>query len=106
MAKITNPSAFILFAPASDTTVASTPKFQGVPTAAVTEYKGTSSAPGGLAPGGTHNTRKRINALFADLHSENMLWSGASGPRFLNDSQSDATDPDAKYRWDPYQPYP
>jgi prepilin-type N-terminal cleavage/methylation domain-containing protein len=100
MDKVANPSAFILFAPAPDPTVGSTPKFQGVPTAIVTEYKGT-SAPGGLAPtpGGTHNQRKRINALFADLHSENILWS-----TFVNDINS-ATDPSASQRWTPYTGY-
>jgi prepilin-type N-terminal cleavage/methylation domain-containing protein len=100
MDKVANPSAFIVFAPAPDTTVGSVPKFQGVPAAAVTEYKGT-SAPGGLAPtpGGTHNQRKRINALFADLHSESMLWS-----TFVNDTNS-ATDPSASQRWTPYTGY-
>jgi prepilin-type N-terminal cleavage/methylation domain-containing protein len=100
MAKIANPSAFIVFAPAPDTTVGSTPKFQGVPTAAVTEYKG-KSAPGGLAPtpGGTHNSRARINALFGDLHAESMLWS-----KFILDT--DPTDSTAAQRWDPYLPYP
>jgi prepilin-type N-terminal cleavage/methylation domain-containing protein/prepilin-type processing-associated H-X9-DG protein len=100
MDKVANPSAFIVFAPAPDTTVGSVPKFQGVPAAAVTEYKGT-SAPGGLAPtpGGTHNQRKRINALFADLHAENILWS-----TFVNDTNS-ATDPSASQRWTPYTGY-
>jgi prepilin-type N-terminal cleavage/methylation domain-containing protein len=102
MDKVANPSVFILFAPAPDSTVGSRPTFQGVPAAAVTEYKGT-SAPGGPAPapdGGTHNQRKRINALFADLHSESMLWS-----TFVNDTNS-ATDPSASQRWTPYTPYP
>jgi type II secretory pathway pseudopilin PulG len=101
MDKVANPSAFILFAPAPDSTVGGSPKFQGVPAAAVTEYKGT-SAPGGLAPtpGGTHNQRKRIDALFADLHSESMLWS-----TFVNDTNS-ATDTAASQRWTPYTGYP
>jgi prepilin-type N-terminal cleavage/methylation domain-containing protein len=101
MDKVANPSAFIVFAPAPDTTVGSSAKFQGVPAAVVTEYKGT-SAPGGLAPtpGGTHNQRKRLNALFADLHTESILWS-----TFVNDTNS-ATDSSASQRWTPYTPYP
>jgi prepilin-type N-terminal cleavage/methylation domain-containing protein len=95
MAKITNPSAFILFAPAQ--TNAQTVAFSGTASQAapgVTVYK-TTSTPGGAATGGTHNTRKRVNALFADLHSENMLWSV-----FINDTNS-ASDPSASQRWDP-----
>lgn len=101
MDKVANPSAFIVFAPAPDSTVGSSPKFQGVPAAAVTEYKGT-SALGGPAPtpdGGTHNKRKRIDALFADLHAENIFWSV-----FINDTDS-ATDPNASQRWTPYPGY-
>lgn len=100
MDKVANPSAFIVFAPAPDATVGSSPKFQGVPATAVTEYKGT-SVPGGLAPtpGGTHSQRKRINALFADLHSESMPWS-----TFVNDTNS-ATDSSASQRWTPHTGY-
>jgi prepilin-type N-terminal cleavage/methylation domain-containing protein len=93
--KVTNPSAFILFAPAQ--APGATVSFSGTPAAAVTVYKNT--APG--ATGGTHNQRKRINALFLDSHSESMQWNQSSGPRFINDLPTDATDPDAKYRWDP-----
>jgi prepilin-type N-terminal cleavage/methylation domain-containing protein len=99
--KIANPSAFILFAPAQKrgTTVA----FQGSPTgfaAGVTVWKATTS-PGGNAAGGTHSSRARINAVFADIHTESLTWT-----KFINDSTNDTSDPDAKYRWDPYQPYP
>jgi prepilin-type processing-associated H-X9-DG protein len=73
--------------------------FQGTTGAAVTVYKA-ASIPGGTATGGTHNSRKRVNALFADLHSENMLWSV-----FINDTNS-SSDPSAAQRWDPYTPYP
>jgi prepilin-type N-terminal cleavage/methylation domain-containing protein len=100
MDKVANPSAFIVFAPAPDSTVGSSPKFQGVPAAAVTEYKGT-SAPGGPAPtpdGGTHNKRKRIDALFADLHAENIFWS-----KFILDT--DPADSSASQRWTPYSGY-
>jgi prepilin-type N-terminal cleavage/methylation domain-containing protein len=91
--KIQNPSGFILFAPAQDT--GSTVKFSGTPAANVTVYKN------GTASGGTHNRRIRINACFADIHVENLTWT-----HFINDSATDTNDPDAKYRWDPYQPYP
>jgi prepilin-type N-terminal cleavage/methylation domain-containing protein/prepilin-type processing-associated H-X9-DG protein len=102
MDKITNPSAFILIAPAPDATTGSTPRFVGLADAAVTEFKGKSS-PGGQAPataGGTHSKRTRINVLFADLHTENMLWT-----TFLNSTVS-STDAVANLRWDPYTPYP
>jgi len=95
--KITNSSAFILFAPAQDSS--NSVNFTGTPSAAVTVYKNTGSQ--GNARGGTHGARTRINALFADLHSEPLAWS-----RFINDSPNDPNDPDAKYRWAPYQPYP
>jgi prepilin-type N-terminal cleavage/methylation domain-containing protein len=93
--KITNSSAFILFAPAQ----AAGPNvaFSGTPAGSVTVYKNSNPS----ASGGTHNRRGRINACFADIHVENLAWS-----RFINDSTSDTNDPDAKYRWDPYQPYP
>jgi prepilin-type N-terminal cleavage/methylation domain-containing protein/prepilin-type processing-associated H-X9-DG protein len=98
--KISKPSIFILFAPAqaSGTTVT----FQGTPSAAAPGVTvlgiGTNqatSSPGGIATGGTHNSRKRVNALFADLHSENMLWSV-----FTNNSNS-SSDPSAAQRWSP-----
>ena len=92
--KIKNASAFILFAPAQSSGTATA--FQGAAAAAVTVYKATST-PGGTATGGTHGGRKRINALFADLHTESIAWL-----TFVDDS-SDAT---AKQRWDPYTPYP
>jgi len=93
--KIANSSAFILLAPAQDSS--STVAFQGTPSAAVTEYKGTSGA--GMAKGGTHSGRTRINAVFADMHTETMLWS-----KFILDT--DPNDSTAAQRWDPYQPYP
>jgi prepilin-type N-terminal cleavage/methylation domain-containing protein/prepilin-type processing-associated H-X9-DG protein len=92
--KITNPSVFIMFAPAQ----AAGPRvaFAGGTAAAVTVYKNTNPA----ASGGTHNNRQRINALFADLHSENMAWT-----TFINDTPS-PSDPSAALRWSPYIPYP
>ena len=81
--KITNPSAFILFAPAQQR--GSSVSFQGSPvgfSSGVIVYKGTSS-PGGNATGGTHGSRARINAVFADIHTETMLWS-----KFILDNDS------------------
>jgi prepilin-type N-terminal cleavage/methylation domain-containing protein/prepilin-type processing-associated H-X9-DG protein len=92
--RITKPSVFIIFAPAQAAGVTVT--FSGGTAAAVTVYKNTNPP----ASGGTHSNRKRINALFADLHSENMDWT-----TFINDTPS-ASDPSADLRWSPYIPYP
>jgi prepilin-type N-terminal cleavage/methylation domain-containing protein/prepilin-type processing-associated H-X9-DG protein len=93
--KITNPTLFVLFAPAqaSGTTVA----FSGLPSVAVTVDK-TTSSPGGTAGGGTHSNRQRINACMADLHVENMVWS-----QFIN-NVSKTGDEKAPQRWDPAAP--
>jgi prepilin-type N-terminal cleavage/methylation domain-containing protein/prepilin-type processing-associated H-X9-DG protein len=90
--KITNSGAFIVFAPAQDS--GSVVKFSGSPAASVTVYKAVTSA--GTATGGTHNNRKRINAVFADWHSETMPWT-----MFINDNPNDQNDPSAAHRWDP-----
>ena len=95
MDKVKNTSAFILFAPAQNSS--STIAFQGVSgtgVPGVTVYKAASN-PGGSAPGGTQNGRKRINALFADLHSENLTWT-----TFIDETSDDT----AKHRWDPDGP--
>jgi prepilin-type N-terminal cleavage/methylation domain-containing protein/prepilin-type processing-associated H-X9-DG protein len=92
--KITKPSVFIMFAPAQ--AAGPTVTFGGGTAAAVTVYKNTNPA----ASGGTHSSRKRINALFADLHAETMDWT-----TFINDTPS-ASDPSADLRWNPYIPYP
>ena len=99
--KITKPTAFILFAPAqaSGATVtfsgwANSP-LSGVTVAGNGNNTATSS-PGGVATRGTQNNRQRINALFADLHSETMPWTTftRTGPT--------TDDPDASLRWNPY----
>src|SRR5437660_5610370 len=64
--KITNSSAFILFAPAQ-------PFAKHGTDTAVTVTKD-SAGTGGASAGGTHNSGKRIDACMADLHVENMLW--------------------------------
>jgi len=90
--KISKPSIFILFAPAQAATPTVT--FQGT---AATGAPGVTVFTAGGAPGGTHSSRKRINALFADLHSENMDWT-----TFINDAPNPPSDPDGYYRWHPF----
>jgi prepilin-type N-terminal cleavage/methylation domain-containing protein len=92
--KISKPSIFILFAPAQASTATVT--FQGT---ALTGLPGVTvlqatSAPGGAALGGTHSSRKKVNALFADLHLENMEWSV-----FTNTPAG--SDPSVAQRWTP-----
>lgn len=90
--KIKSASSFIVFAPRQDS--GNVVKFSGLPGAVVTVYMADS------ASGGTHNSRKRISALFADWHSESILWTN-----FINGTDK-PTDPSASLRWDPYVPYP
>jgi prepilin-type N-terminal cleavage/methylation domain-containing protein/prepilin-type processing-associated H-X9-DG protein len=100
--KITKPTAFILFAPAQ--APGSTVTFQGradspAPGVRVLGVGGNaarSNPPGANAIGGTHNNRQRINALFADLHSETMLWT-----TFTNNAAT-GSDPDGYLRWNPF----
>jgi prepilin-type N-terminal cleavage/methylation domain-containing protein len=108
--KISNPSIFILFAPAQTSDPASV-TFGG--TAATAPPGGVTvlgiggdqatSAPGGNAIGGTHSSRRNVNALFADLHLENMPWGivGATGVTFTNNAAT-ADDPDGYLRWNPF----
>lgn len=105
-AKISKPSVFVLFAPAQksgnsvsfDTTAKANFAAPGIRVVGIGSNKATST-PGGDATGGTHSNRKRINALFADLHCEGMPWSG-TGPAFTNTTDP-GNDPDAPYRWSP-----
>jgi prepilin-type N-terminal cleavage/methylation domain-containing protein len=100
--RITTPTALILFAPAQDNTA--TVNFQGWATtiAPGVNLLGNNSSvisnPGGTARGGTYNSRQRINALFADLHCQNMLWT-----EFTSTTTSTSGTPD---QWTPYLPYP
>jgi prepilin-type N-terminal cleavage/methylation domain-containing protein/prepilin-type processing-associated H-X9-DG protein len=84
---ITNPSVFIVFAPAQS--AGAMVSFTGTAAATVTINKA------GGAIGGTHNNRKRINACMADLHVENVLWSV-----YINNTNS-SSDPSASQRWTP-----
>jgi prepilin-type N-terminal cleavage/methylation domain-containing protein len=97
MDKVKRASAFILFAPAQKD--GATTAFSGTASVAVTVFKD-ASTPGGTAVGGTQTRRTRINALFADLHSDSLTWS-----TFMQDSSANAED-DANFRWDPGQPWP
>jgi prepilin-type processing-associated H-X9-DG protein len=54
------------------------------------------SVPGGNAIGGTHSSRQRINALFADLHCETISWA-----TFTNNAVTPG-DPDGYLRWNPF----
>jgi prepilin-type N-terminal cleavage/methylation domain-containing protein/prepilin-type processing-associated H-X9-DG protein len=91
--KIARPSAFILLAPAQGS--GSTVNFSGTSGSAVTVFRA-KSTPGGTATGGTHNGRQRINALFADLHSENLTWAV-----FIQNAAGGTSTDDSNYRWDP-----
>src|ERR1043166_6419741 len=77
--KVRKPVTFIVFAPAQ--AIGATVTFQGAanssPPGVTVNTGGTpaTSNPGGIAAGGPHNDRKKINALFADWHVETMLWS-------------------------------
>ncbi len=93
--RIAKPSVFILFAPAQSS--GSTVKFTGSLAAAVTVYTDRST-PGGTAEGGTQNRRARINALFADLHTESLTWA-----TFKRDTVATG-DTEAPYRWTPNPP--
>jgi prepilin-type processing-associated H-X9-DG protein len=105
MIKVYKPSALIIFAPAQNS--GGTVNFDGnagtgAPGVTVVGIGGgqATSTPGGTNPApppphGTHSTRGRINALFADWHVETMNWT-----TFANDSDV-AGDPDGRYRWDP-----
>ena len=50
---------------------------------------------GGPATGGTHQSRKRINAIYNDWHVETMTWT-----TYIND-QASTSDPGGPQRWYP-----
>ncbi|SRR6266542_3255879 len=97
--KITKPTAFITFAPAQKAGTIISFQGAGNSSAPGVEVLAATSTPGGAATGGTHNSRRQINALFADWHVETMPWSG-TGPAFTNTTPT-GTDPDGGYRWNP-----
>jgi prepilin-type N-terminal cleavage/methylation domain-containing protein len=105
--RISKPTAFILFAPAQAAGAGATVTFLGLATSpapgvtvlGIGGNKAT-SAPGGDATAGTQNNRNRINALFADLHCETMVWPG-DGATFTHNVAT-AGDPDGYLRWNPF----
>ena len=101
--KITNPTGFILFAPAQAS--GATVTFSGwanspAPGVTVAGIGGNTvqSSPGGNVINGTHNSRRLINALFADLHCETMTWLA-----FASTTSATLGEPN---QWTPYLPYP
>jgi len=101
--KITNPTGFILFAPAQ--ALGATVSFQGTAvstapgvTVAAVGGNAVQSSPGGNVSNGTHNSRRLINVLFADLHCETMNWTA-----FANTTAANQDEPN---QWTPYLPYP
>jgi prepilin-type N-terminal cleavage/methylation domain-containing protein len=78
--RISNASAFILFAPAQNSNPAA--PFTGTAATVGLTVSKDSAGPNG----GTHNGGSRIDACMADLHVENMTWS---------DFHSDSADPGA-----------
>jgi prepilin-type N-terminal cleavage/methylation domain-containing protein/prepilin-type processing-associated H-X9-DG protein len=111
--KITKPTVFIVFAPAQDSS--SAVKFQGTANTTSPANLAASanvtvvgigggqaiSSPGGTNPAppplhGTHSSRTKINALFADWHVENMPWT-----TFTSNTANPASDPDGDHRWNP-----
>jgi prepilin-type N-terminal cleavage/methylation domain-containing protein/prepilin-type processing-associated H-X9-DG protein len=99
--KITNPVTFIVFAPAQ--TCSANVAFLGNandtvndPAPGVTVLADLAFAPAAVCPppnndkvkGGTHSSRTKINAVFADWHVEPVAWSAFK-------------DTNAPYRWSP-----
>jgi len=104
--RISKPTAFIVFAPAqrSGTAVSflgigNTTSQANLASSANVTVVAATSTPGGTAIGGTHSSRRKINALCADWHVETMPWSG-TGPAFTNTTAT-GTDPDGAFRWSP-----
>jgi prepilin-type N-terminal cleavage/methylation domain-containing protein len=95
--KITKPTVFILFAPAQaggPSVIFSGLAGTAAPGVTVNIATSNPSNPPAPAIGGTHSTRTKINALFADLHLENMPWTV-----FTNNPPG--SDPSAAQRWSP-----
>ena len=95
--RVVNPSVFILFAPAQDSSAQT--RFTGTAGTPVTVDKGGGGSQG-KAQGGTQGGRKRINACMADLHVETMSWGTVGVSGYVND-QSTSTDASANQRWNP-----
>lgn len=98
--QISNSSAFILYAPAQDSSAKV--NFTGLSGTGVTVDKGGRGSQG-TALGGTHKSRKRINAIMADMHVEDMAWGTIGNSGFVNDQKS-PSDGSGGQRWDPTAP--
>jgi prepilin-type N-terminal cleavage/methylation domain-containing protein len=105
--KVSKPSVFIVFAPAQAS--GSVVNFGGIGNTINQANLAVSSnvtvlaaatVPNGPAVGGTHSSRRKINAIFADWHCETMPWT-----TFIRTGAT-SDDPDAPFRWTPYIPYP
>jgi len=100
--RISKPTVFIMFAPTQKSGsrvdfqgVANTTNQSALAASSNVTVLAAASAPGGTAEGGTHNSRTRINALFADWHVEAMPWTTFTRTGATTD------DPDAPLRWNP-----
>lgn len=85
--QIVKPTEYLLFAPAQDSGPAI--KFSGTSANSVTVINSTGS-------GGTQLNRSRINACFADLHVETLLWT-----TFMSDAPDSGTQDLKSARWHP-----
>jgi prepilin-type N-terminal cleavage/methylation domain-containing protein len=105
--KIVSPTVFILFAPAQTQGLTvtflgfGTSGAPGVTVLGIGGNQARSNPDGSAATGGTHSTRTKINALFADLHLENMPW-GGGGVTFTNNTANPPSDPNGYLRWNPF----
>jgi prepilin-type N-terminal cleavage/methylation domain-containing protein/prepilin-type processing-associated H-X9-DG protein len=100
--RISKPTVFIVFAPAQKSGsrvdfqgVANTTNQTALAASSNVTVLATASTPGGTPEGGTHSSRTRINALFADWHVEAMAWT-----TFARTGATTA-DPDGPFRWAP-----
>ncbi|HEY5745472.1 MAG TPA: type II secretion system protein [Chryseolinea sp.] len=84
--KILYPSSYILIAPNVDTAASDVSFVNNTGTTATPEVVPAAV----VADKGTHGSRKRINALFADGHTEDMTWA-----KFIDKASDDS----AKKRW-------
>jgi prepilin-type N-terminal cleavage/methylation domain-containing protein/prepilin-type processing-associated H-X9-DG protein len=107
--KITKPTVFIVFAPAqaqsvivsflgiaNTTTQANLANSPNLTVLGIGSNTATSNPPTQNPTRGTHSSRTKINALFADWHAENMPWAV-----FTRNTADPTTDPDGNYRWNP-----
>ncbi len=100
--KVTNPSGFIVYAPAQASGATTTFKGTGATAVPGVTVNKEVAAPGGAAVGGPQNSRKRINAVFSDWHVETLAWT-----TFSSDSADPASTcsggaaPSVSQRWHP-----